>query len=192
MSMASYQNNLELGVTGPGTYTCFTGALEQISPRHKLHPEQHLAYQEFALDYNAQTDLERYIHGPDNITLINKIVRSLGKLTFEDLKFACPQSLAAFTRFVNKAMEENCRVVVDIEFNDEGDTHSMGLVPTKWWGEYKLVSTWLPEEFQGIVTTADLFPHLAQPDDIYVPKRFLRRYLPTDDANVMALPPRAA
>lgn len=188
MSMSSYLHNLELGVTGPGTSTCLPGAMEQIFPRTKLDPEDHLEYGEWVEWYNNADWLERYVEGRQYYEIMTKLLGKLGRISCEEAIFKRPQSLGAFTRLVNSAMENRYRVVLDLEAGE--DTHAVALVRTRWAGYYSLVSTWIPEDLQRPVTTRDLYPRLAEPEYDYVPKKYWREDYPTDDYNVSIIPKR--
>lgn len=122
--------------------------------------------------------------------MFNNIARSLGKLSCDTVLFRRPRSLAAFTRFINQAFYEDYRVVLDITVKND-ESHAVGMVPTRERGLYTLTSTWVPEALVGLVTTADLYPHLAPEELFNVPKRYWRDDLPFDNANITALPPPA-
>ncbi len=195
MSIVSYNQNLERKVTGPGTSTCFTGALEQISPRHSLEPDNHEEYHAFALEYNEMPPLERYVRSPEFKVVLEGLANSLGRIPFDSILFTEPRSLAAFTRFINRVMAANYRVLVDIDVEvktakgvEKGE-HAVGLVPTDNPRLFYLRSTWVPDSLKGTVTTADLFPLLCKPEDVYVPKRLWRDDLPFDGTCVTAFPP---
>src|SRR5687767_3012861 len=110
MSIPSYQMNVELGASGPNTDTCWTGCIEQVSPRHRFDPDDHKYYAEFVAEYNQMSQVERYVKDPEFIPIINDLLQKLGKLDFYDLIYRNPQNQAAFTRFLNTAFARNCRV----------------------------------------------------------------------------------
>jgi hypothetical protein len=189
MSEASYNYNVEMGAAGPGTDTCLSSTLERMFARGKLKPEHHEEYEEYVHRENRYTPLERYVYSPEFEVQLNKVLRPLGRLSCEDVLFRCPANLAAFSRFVNQAIANHHKVIVDIAVGEY--THALGLLPTRTPGRYTLISTWVPDDLQRVVTTADLFPRLAPPEVIHIPRRFWRREYPFDASNVMAVPPRA-
>lgn len=189
MSIASYRRNVELGVTGPDTMTCWSASLEQLFPRGELAPEQHIEYQEMAVEYNQMSPIEQYIAIPRFEQLFNRFAGKLGRLSIENCIFRQPQNAQTFARFLNFYVVRGFRVLLELDLGDQW--HAVGVKPTPYHGEYKLVSTWLTDDLIGIVTPRQLFPLLVPTNEFDVPSKYWRDESPFDSSNVLAMPPAA-
>lgn len=190
MSLPSYNRNLECGATGPGTPTCWSGCLEQMFPRGELYPEHHNVYGEFVIEYNDLSCIERFIANPRFGEVFNHVVGKLCRKTWEDCEFKKPMSASALGRYLNQYVYDGYKVVLELDVEDE--SHAVGVKPTGYYSEFKLTSTWLPKELEGIVTPTQLFKHLIKPEDFYIPSKYWRDPSPFDYATLLAIPPAAA
>jgi hypothetical protein len=186
MSLRSYKRNLERGVTGPYTNTCFAAALDQITRGYGLRPSDYIAYREFTEAHSALSDLEQYRDYYKFGLVFNRLARTLGGYSCDKALFRLPRSKSAFSRLVRAAVAKDCRVVVDLR-TSEG-LHSAGLVPCHDGKAFRLASTWLPPEFEGELSLGSIFEGLEIPEDLDVTEEYKRDSLPYDDSNVTILP----
>lgn len=188
MSITSYRQNVRRGVTGSRFPTCFPSALEKISHKHRLPPNVYSEYQEFVAWHDSLGDLERLKETDEHETIINNIVINLGELTCEKLVFSHVTRRHRFREYLGRLVSSSYRVVLDIEL-PEGGNHAVGVLPAKQPNMYKLTSNWVPKNLQGIVSTDDVFPHLAHPPLVEIPQNITVPWHPLNGANLMALPP---
>lgn len=186
MSIKSYNKNVERGVAGPNIGVCLPASLEQISPNHYYRPNIYSRYDKFmdyldALDIRELTSKEVCEQYEE---VIEKILRPMGKKAFDQIILRQINTERGFISTIRQLHNNDYRVVVDIQYgnkNPNKEVHSVGLIPIDT-DFVSLVSTHVPVVLRGIISTEQLFNHLAHSTDNKIKGH------PLSTANVMAIP----
>lgn len=183
MSISSYRRNVRAGVTGRNKPTCFPSAFEQISPNHELS----------TVDYNRYTRKigtvdKLYKKGGHSKRQINPIIKKLFSATveplgcdYDDIEFRRVKNAYNLRRLVASALNQECRVGVDIDIRLRDDTHTVGLRELED-KKFELMSNQVPFGLK-VASLDEIFAFMYQPTDPHS-----TRY-PFADANVVILPP---
>jgi hypothetical protein len=183
MSIQSYRKNRSLGVTGPRSDNCFPAALEQVSPNHSYDPSIYTDYSDWVHWYYSFPLKERDGLFREYEEIVDHLVRPLGGLACEDLRTSRAETTRGFLRVVRPLLEDDWRVTV-LTGGLSTVCHAVGLLPVG--GETDqvvLVSTNIPQYFQGIIDIRQVADHLS----VYEEKRIPGH--PLNAANIIALPP---
>lgn len=185
MSIASYRKNEKLKVTGPRLPTCFPAALEQISPDHRLPPKVYKDYREYINNISILPKSKRHLLIEEDLELYSNVLKHLGNLTSDDLIFKRANSAIGLKRIIHKLIDDGCRVTVDIDQRGWKTVHTVGLMPTSELDYFTLVSNYIPNNLQGIISLDKIAARLAISSEAHLSKN------PYYDANITALPPAA-
>lgn len=115
--------------------------------------------------------------------LIGYFARKLGGVALDEIVYKRATTALGLKRIINKLIEEEYRVVVEVSIGREA--HAVGLLPLPEPGYFTLVSNYLPKTLQGFVTLDHIAPRLSIPSDPHVAGH------PINDSNITALPPAA-
>lgn len=181
MSIKSYQKNVRAGAADPELGVCYPAAIEQLS-RFGYSSDIYQAYLDFCDNWEQYTERERRKNIHEYEDLIDRLVRPLGGLAFDDVIFKTVTSVNGLRRAYRKLCDEGYNIVLDIACEPKDVIpHGVGLIPIE--GNYvTLVSTHIPKKLQGIVhidkVAACLFVH----DDEKLPGH------PCHTGNLTAIP----
>ncbi len=182
MSIASYKANERRRVTGPFMPTCFPASLEQVSPDHRLPPRTYQNWLDFLDWYESLSKKEKERAVPEQGEAMEDMFRSLGGFCCEDVVFKRANTPLGCIRIINRLIEEEYRVVIDIDYRRREDYyHSVGLVPIER-GYVTLVSNQIPRGLEGVIPLGKVARRLAMD-----PEPCVAAY-PYNNANITALP----
>lgn len=162
MSIKSYQRNVELGVAGPHSSTCFPAALEQMAESYGYKPHLYEEYSAFGEWYNGLSEKGRRSQVDYFEDVIEDLVQPLGGLALQDVIFKRVVTASALARAAHNLSSAGYGVVVDISYGppaNEPVPHGVGLIPVQK-NYYTLVSTHVPRALQGIVSIDEIAKRL--------------------------------
>jgi hypothetical protein len=181
MSIKSYQRNVEKGVVGPYDPVCYPAAIEQVS-RFGYNSDIYQAYLDYVDRSDRWNEQQRREHVFEFEDLIEKLVKPLGGLAFEDVVFKTILTANGLRRAYRTLTRDGYNVVLDIAcVPNDPDSLGVGLIPIE--GDYvTLVSTHVPKKLQGVVHIDKVGACLYRHKDKHLPNH------PYHTANLTAIP----
>lgn len=165
MSITSYRRNVSTGATGLYTPTCFPAALEQISPEHRLQPSDYRRYRGGIGTLNrlfSEGGQSRRQINPFSKRLFASIIEPSG-CDLYDVEFRRVRNSYNLGRLVHSALNQACRVSVDLNYGIKDESHTVGLIELED-GRFELVSNHVPFGLK-VSSLDEIFPHLDQSKD---------------------------
>jgi len=190
MSEASYQLNVQRGVTGPHTATCLMAAYDRISAVTGVHTQTYEQYEALRERYvEATGDNSNFV--PQDIVknfaaLKIEFRRQLGVEGTKNIVGLRANSKPELQRALGKLTTGGFRPAV---YLDTGGLHAVGVV-NRGNDYYDVRSTWSPFPANEPVHLSDLFGMLDLPPRHRKRENSSRKTV--QEWNVVALPPEPA
>jgi len=180
MSIESYDRKVSKGIAGEKKPVCFVAAIEQLVPQ-SLPANVYKEYEQFINWYSPMRREKREQENDAMEDIFNKVFRTIGGLTCQDVYWKRVHTARGLTTVVNRLMREDYSVTVDV--NDRNMCHTIGLLPLPDGKHYALTGNHIPPKLPPIATLQDIAPHLMINGD-----RHMTRF-PFNDSNVLGIPP---
>ena len=161
MSELSYHENVNRGVTGINTNTCYAASLDRISTIAEVSPQTYHDYNMFYRWSRQYTDNEAYANVGDLLKLQRlQIASDVGVNTLNRVIHRRAETAEQLSGMLLDLTSGGFRTILTL--NTTYGPHAVGVFPTDTIDEYFLRSTWSPIGEEEPVTTSDIFPYLEQ------------------------------